>query len=76
MPLSPADQKDLLDESAGAGVFAGLRGSRPWDCEEVGRLLTAASSLALGAESWLASFDLNSSVSTPRACSPSMVSSC
>ncbi len=64
-PLSPADLEDLLDDLAGAGVFAGLRGSRPWDREEVGGLLTAASSLALGAESWLASFDLNPLVSTP-----------
>jgi acetate---CoA ligase (ADP-forming) len=58
-PLAAADIEDMLDEVAAFGVFEGLRGSAPWDRQQLAGILRSASSLASGAVGWLSSLDVN-----------------
>lgn len=63
-PLNAVDVEELLDEIGSAGVFAGLRGSAPWDRGQLADVIAAASRLTAGATSWLSTFDINPLVVT------------
>jgi acyl-CoA synthetase (NDP forming) len=63
-PLDVDDARLMLDSLADTGVFAGARGRRPWDYEQLGVLLISLGRLAAGAGEWLESLDVNPLVLT------------
>ena len=58
-PISDRDADELLEEFADLGVFAGVRGGRPWDRAELSGLLIKLGRLAAGARGWLQDMDIN-----------------
>jgi succinyl-CoA synthetase beta subunit len=63
-PLDVNDARLMLDSLADTGVFAGARGRRPWDREQLEVLLISLGRLAAGAGEWLESLDVNPLVLT------------
>jgi hypothetical protein len=57
-PVSSAEADALLDGIADTGVFAGLRGGRPWDRGALARAIEAVGDLGAGAP-WIRSLDVN-----------------
>ena len=65
LPLDPARTAALVDEAAGASVFAGLRGQLAWDTEPLEAVLSALDDLWQSNRSWLESLDVNPLIITP-----------
>jgi acyl-CoA synthetase (NDP forming) len=58
-PLRASDARAMLDAMSDTGVFAGARGLRAWDRDDLAELLMALGRLAAGAAEWMDSLDIN-----------------
>jgi hypothetical protein len=58
-PFELDDAQELLAEFDDVGVMNGLRGSRPWDREELAAILVRAGRLVAAGRGWIGSVDIN-----------------
>ena len=59
LPLDREAAESLVEEVAGAGPFAGLRGTRPWPTEPLVEAVMALDRLWRANGAWLGSLDIN-----------------
>jgi hypothetical protein len=58
-PFELDDAHELLAEFEDIGVLDGLRGSRPWDREQLAAVLVSAGRLVAAGRGWIESVDIN-----------------
>jgi acetate---CoA ligase (ADP-forming) len=58
-PFELDDAHELLAEFDDVGVMNGLRGSRPWDREQLAAILVRAGRLVAAGRGWIGSVDIN-----------------
>jgi len=58
-PFELDDARELLAEFDDVGVMNGLRGSRPWDREQLATVLVNAGLLVAAGRGWIESMDIN-----------------
>ena len=59
LPLERAGAESLVEEVAGAQLFAGLRGQRPWPAAPLVEAVMALDRLWRANGAWLGSLDVN-----------------